>query len=119
MAAGLVQFPHRGEIYQVDFSPSRGSEQNGERPGVVISTDFPNRTLGVVTLAAVTTNIRREDSPISFVLPAGVPLREKSCVLCFQIITVSTERLQRRLGILNSTQIEELNDRLKKTWGLV
>ena len=32
----------RGEIWIVDWSPSRGSEQTGLRPAVVIQTDAAN-----------------------------------------------------------------------------
>ncbi|HZT40774.1 MAG TPA: type II toxin-antitoxin system PemK/MazF family toxin [Chthonomonadaceae bacterium] len=32
----------RGEIYMVDWSPGRGSEQAGRRPAVIVQTDAAN-----------------------------------------------------------------------------
>lgn len=108
--------PRRGEVYWIDWSPSRGSEQAGRRPGVVISNDFVNRRLPVVTVAAVTTRIRDENSPIALVLPAGQPLPERSCVLAFQVMTVDQARLDSLAGILSADQIVALDQRLRNVW---
>ncbi|WP_192940081.1 type II toxin-antitoxin system PemK/MazF family toxin, partial [Mycobacterium tuberculosis] len=34
----------RGEIWQVDLDPARGSEANNQRPAVVVSNDRANPT---------------------------------------------------------------------------
>src|SRR5271170_2212527 len=52
----------RGEIWQVDFDPARGSEANKHRPAVIVSNDRANATAarlgrGVVTVVPVTSNI--------------------------------------------------------------
>jgi mRNA interferase MazF len=83
MVEGLNVFPKRGDIYKIDFDPRRGSEQGGKRPGVIISSNRANRLMPVVTVAAITTTIRQENSPISLILPEGQPLPEKSCVMAF------------------------------------
>lgn len=108
--------PVRGDVYWIDWSPARGSEQAGVRPGVVISNDFVNRRLPVVTVAAITTRIRDENSPIALVLPAGQPLLQKSCVLAFQVMTVDQARLRTHAGSLSPTQLAALDQRLRNVW---
>ncbi|MHB8523858.1 MAG: type II toxin-antitoxin system PemK/MazF family toxin [Limisphaerales bacterium] len=34
--------PHRGQIWLVNWSPGRGSEQLGRRPALVMQTDSAN-----------------------------------------------------------------------------
>jgi len=38
----MVNEVYRGDIWIVDWSPGRGSEQTGTRPAVVIQTDAAN-----------------------------------------------------------------------------
>jgi len=38
----LPRFPRRGEIWDVDWSPGRGAEQQGIRPALVIQNDRGN-----------------------------------------------------------------------------
>lgn len=54
----------RGEIWQVDLDPARGSEANNQRPAVVVSNDRANATAtrlgrGVITVVPVTSNIAK------------------------------------------------------------
>jgi mRNA interferase MazF len=108
--------PRRGEVYRVDFNPSRGSEQAGRRPAVVISLDSFNARMPVVVVAAITTKIK----PFSFTvdLPQGKPLPEHSQVLAFQVLTIDKTRLAQYEGSLDEDQIAKLKDALKTAWGL-
>lgn len=105
MTAGL--YPERGEIYWIDWSPSRGSEQAGRRPGLVISADPINRAFPVCTVLAVTTRIR--DSQIAVTLPAGVMPRQ-SQVMPWQVMTVSHDRLEEFIVRLSSELRPKLID---------
>ena len=54
----------RGQVWQVDLDPVRGSEANKRRPAVIVSKDRANATAtrlgrGVVTVVPVTSNIRK------------------------------------------------------------
>jgi mRNA interferase MazF len=118
MANEVNTVPLRGEIYWVDFNPSRGSEQAGVRPAVVISTDSANRALPVVTIAAVTTKIKNFQSKLQVILPEGEPLKEKSAILAFQVVTIDKSRLRDRAGTLNPNQKLQLNAALRLAWNL-
>lgn len=108
--------PRRGEIYWVDFSPARGSEQAGRRPAVVVSLDSFNSRMPVVMVAAITTKIK----PFSFTvdLPQGKPLTEHSQILGFQVMSIAKDRLERYAGTLDAQQIRDLENALRTAWGL-
>jgi mRNA interferase MazF len=48
----------RGEVWLVDFSPGRGSEQQGSRPALVIQNDVGNEYAATTIVAAITSTIR-------------------------------------------------------------
>jgi mRNA interferase MazF len=50
-------FPRRGEVWLVDFSPSRGSEQRGLRPALVIQNDVGNEYAATTIVAAITSTV--------------------------------------------------------------
>lgn len=105
--------PKRGEIYWVDHHPARGSEQDGIRPGVIISQDSYNRRMRVVAVAALTTSIKPTLHKIAVTLPAGQPLKKEGQILAFQVMTFDKSRLGRYLGCLDKAQIEALNAALR------
>jgi len=41
-----MAYPHRGEIWLADLRPTRGREQTGCRPVLILSVDFYNAGLG-------------------------------------------------------------------------
>jgi mRNA interferase MazF len=108
--------PRRGEVYQVDFSPARGSEQAGRRPAVVISLDSFNTRMPVVVVAAVTSQVKSYVFTVD--LPEGKPLERHSQVLAFQVMTVDKTRLAQYAGSLDADQLSRLKDALKTAWGL-
>jgi mRNA interferase MazF len=37
-----MAFPLRGEVWMIDLDPTRGHEQGGKRPGLIVSDDVFN-----------------------------------------------------------------------------
>lgn len=108
--------PRRGEIYWVDFSPARGSEQAGRRPAAVISLDSFNSHMPVVVVAAITTKIKSFNFTVD--LPQGQPLEEHSQILAFQVTTIDQSRLDGYLGALDAQQVVDLKNALGTAWGI-
>ena len=112
--------PRRGDVWIVDWSPGRGSEQAGVRPELVIQTDAANmnsRYPNVIVLA-----ISTKGKQVPFHVPINPSqecgLRETSFVKCEQVLTISKDRLSRRLGGLNYEQLREVETGLRKVLGL-
>ncbi len=101
----------RGEIYWADLNPTRGHEQAGERPVLVISHDIFNERSGTVIALPLTSQPQRAALPLAFKVESIV-LPKPSWVKISQIRTLSTERLGRRLGRLSAEELEQIMEGL-------
>ncbi len=104
--------PRRGEVWTVNFSPSRGSEQRGVRPALVIQNDVGNQYAGTTIVAAITTTIK--------IYPVTVPLKkgegglpQPSMVNFAQVLTIDKSRLLRRMGSLSSDRMDMVNSAIR------
>ena len=106
----------RGEIWYVDWSPGRGSEQTGLRPAVVIQTNAANRNPRYPNTIVLTVSTKGKAVPFHVpVNPSeGNGLQEKSFVKCEQILTVSKERLIRRVGCLDDERMEAIAEAIRR-----
>lgn len=107
----------RGEIWQVDLDPVRGSEANKLRPAVVVSNDRANATAarlgrGVVTVVPVTSSTDKV-YPFQARLSAQSGLAVDSKAQAEQVRSVSTERLLHRIGLVSPAELAELDDALR------
>jgi mRNA interferase MazF len=108
----------RGEIWQVDLDPARGSEANKQRPAVIVSNDRANATAtrlgrGVVTVVPVTSNIDKV-YPFQVLLSAAdTGLAADSKAQAEQVRSVATQRLLRRLGQVSPAELTNLDDALR------
>ena len=90
----------RGQIWLVDWSPGRGSEQLGMRPALVIQTDAANtnpRYPNTIVLTLSTKGLPVA-THVSVEPDGGNGLREKSWVKCEQVLTISKDRLRQKWG---------------------
>lgn len=86
----------RGEIYNVDFSPARGSEQAGIRPALIIQNDIGNQYSSTTIVAAITSQ-KKKSYPFHVNFTATESeLEQDSVVLLEQILTIDQSRLIRR-----------------------
>lgn len=86
----------RGQIYFVDLNPTKGREQAGRRPVLVVSDDAINRQPLVVTVVVGTdaSNVSR-DYPVNVrVTATETGLQKDSVFLCFQIRSLDRSRFQ-------------------------
>lgn len=100
--------PLRGEIWQVAFDPVVGHEQGGDRPAVVISSDYLNE--GPWRLAVVVPISRRDrGNPLHVRIdPDRNGLPHTSFVLCDVIRSISHERLRFRRGRIDEAALFEI-----------
>ena len=83
----------RGEIRWADLNPTRGREQAGQRPVLILSQDVFNDRSGTVIAVALTSQPQRAGFPLTLELQAkGLP--KKSWVKISQIRTLAVERDQ-------------------------
>lgn len=87
----------RGEIRWADLTPTRGREQAGRRPVLVISHDVFNQKSGTVIAVAITSKEPRAGFPLTLESHAS-GLVKRSWYKISQVRTLSTERLGTRLS---------------------
>jgi len=103
----------RGEIYWADLDQTRGREQAGRRPVLVISHDVFNERSGTVIAMALTSRPQQAGFPITLELDdPGLP--KKYWIKISQIRTLSTRRLGDRISALSPEDmalvVEGLNE---------
>ncbi len=112
----------RGELFWLDWSPGRGSQQLGVRPALIICTNAAgqNPRYNCVIVATVSTRGSAEIASHVPVMPSDENgLRELSYVKCEQIQTVSKGRLLDRIGSLSNGHMATVDATLKRVLALV
>ena len=105
-------FPLRGEVWIVNWNPSRGSEQAGRRPALVIQNDIGNEKAATTIVAAISSSIRIYPMNVKLDPPDG-GLERPSIIKTSQLLTVSKKRLEKRLGRVTTQKMEEINRAIK------
>lgn len=87
----------RGDIRWADLNPTRGHEQAGLRPVLIVSHDIFNERSGTVIAVALTSQAQRAGFPLTLELKSE-SLPKRSWVKISQIRTLAVERIGKRLG---------------------
>jgi mRNA interferase MazF len=95
----------RGEIYWADLDPTKGREQAGQRPVLVLSQDVFNERSGTVIAMALTSQPQKAGYPLTFEL-SDPALPKRSWIKISQIRTLSTERLGKRITRLPEKELD-------------
>lgn len=110
--------PSRGQIWLVDLNPTRGHEQAGNRPCLVVSVDLFNS--GASGLAVVLP-ITSKNKGIPFHVEVNPPeggLTQRSYIKCEDVRSISIERLSDLWGAISPTTMMIVEDRLRILLGL-
>lgn len=104
----------RGEVWLADLSPTRGTEQAGVRPVVVVQTDRANPHSPHTIVVPFTSRIRQRLLPSHVMVPAGEGgLTQDSVALAEQIRVIDHDRLIRLIGTLADVRMREVDDALR------
>jgi len=110
--------PARGEVWMVDLDPTRGHEQAGRRPALVVSVDpFNHGPAGLVIVLPITSKAKGIPLHVSIKPPEG-GVRSTSYIKCEDVRSAAKERFARRLGMISPTAQAEVDDRLRILLGL-
>ncbi len=103
----------RGEVRWADLDPTRGREQTGQRPVLIVSQDVFNERSGTVIAMALTSQPQRAGFPLTLELTSS-KLPKQSWVKISQIRTLSVDRIGKRLATVSTEElavvIEGLNE---------
>ncbi|MBN1552608.1 type II toxin-antitoxin system PemK/MazF family toxin [bacterium] len=87
----------RGQIRWANLNPTKGREQSGYRPVLILSQDIFNSTSGTVIAMALTSQPQRAKYPLTLEMTSSY-LPKKSWIKISQIRTLSVERIGEQIG---------------------
>jgi len=102
----------QGEIWEMYFDPTQGSEQSGRRPAVIISGNMMNQYLNVVIVCPLTTKVKHYKGNVVLQPSAKNNLEEDSEILVFHVRSVAKERLKKRLGQIAVDELKQVKQGL-------
>ena len=97
-------------VFLASLDPTKGSEQAGKRPVLVISRERINQLLPVVNGIPLTSRkfASRAIYPNEVLLPAGTAgLRVDPIALCYQVRTLDINRLENEVGELTDPNLRQ------------
>ncbi|MDS0220959.1 type II toxin-antitoxin system PemK/MazF family toxin [Haloarcula sp. S1AR25-5A] len=110
----------RGDIVIVELDPTRGSEQRGTRPCLVVQNDIGNENAPTTIIVPFTTSFDEERYPFEVLVTAKEShLQEDSVAMCSQIRTVSIDdRIETVVGSVPDERMDDVDTALEYSLGL-
>lgn len=115
-----MTWPRRGEIWLVDFEPTKGAEIKKVRPALIIQNDIANRYSPITIVAGITSKFTAQQLYPTEVLlkaPEG-GLSVDSVVLLNQIRSIDKERLIRRVGKIKPHSMQAVELAIRISFGM-
>src|SRR5215216_3607812 len=106
----------RGEIRWADLDPTRGSEQAGQRPVLVLSQDVFNERSGTVIAVALTSQPPRAGFPLTLEL-SSQSLPRRSWAKISQVRTLAVERIGDLLAEATTEELAQVVEGLNEIVG--
>jgi mRNA interferase MazF len=97
----------RGDVWWADLNPTRGREQNGIRPILIISCNALNRNSGTVICVPLTSSEPRAGFPLTIEI-TSIDLPKRSWVKISQIRVLSIERLTDKIATIESSELDKI-----------
>lgn len=106
----------RGDIRWAELNPTRGNEQTGLRPVLILSHNVFNDRSGTVIAVALTSQPQRASFPLTLELTTP-RLPKRSWVKISQIRTLAVERIGKRLGKVSAEELVHVLEGLNEIIG--
>jgi len=110
--------PGRGDIWLANLDPTRGREQAGLRPVLVVSVGAFNQSKGeLVVVVPLTSTAHGIPWHVTLAPPDG-GVKNQSSIMCEAVRGISKDRLLKRWGVVSPSILEAVEDRLRILLGL-
>ncbi len=106
----------KGEIWLVQLPSANGHEQAGSRPVIVMAEAEAN----IAIVVPFTSNIQALRFPHTIEVKPSLQngLSAVSIALVFQTRAIDTKRMKKKLGVLEDSLLQELNEMLRRLLSL-
>ena len=103
----------KGDVYFASLNPIIGSEQDGERPVVVVQNNLANKHSPTIIVVPITTVLKRMELPTHIPISKNRFLKKDSRILVEQIRAIDKKRLKDKVCHLDDFIMEQVNEALK------
>lgn len=97
----------RGQVYFADLEPTKGREQAGFRPVLIISHEFFNTPSETVIAMALTSKEPKAGYPLTCEIKS-IKLPKRSWVKISQVRILDSRRLSKCLGRLEQAEVNKI-----------
>ena len=101
----------RFEVWNVELNPTKGSEINKTRPCLIVSPNEVNKFLNTITLIPFTSTIKPYPTRLDCVFQG-----RNGQLIVDQIRSVDKSRLDKRLGVIDSTTARNICTLITETF---
>ena len=98
----------QGDVYFANLNPTKGREQQGIRPIVIISGNAMNDHSDMVIICPLSSKIKSYAGCITLKKDKVNNLQVDSEVITFQVRAISKERLNNKVGKVTIDQIKQI-----------
>ena len=111
---------NQSEIWLIDLEPTKGSEINKKRPAIIVNVDGLGKLPLKVIIPITESKDRYEIAPwmVKISPSAKNGLYKESAADCFQIRSVSEERLVAKLGFIEKDDLNTIKNAINIIIGL-
>jgi len=106
---------NQGDLYWIDLGEPSGSEPGYRHPHVVIQNNvFNHSRINTVIVCALTSNLKRGETPGNVLLEPGEgELTKQSVVLVTQVFTVDKTQLNEYIGTMSGKRMRQILDGIR------
>ena len=110
----------QSEIWLVDLDPTKGSEIQKKRPAVIVNDDTLGRLPLKIIVPVTDWKDRYTIAPWMIkIIPNSINgLSKESAIDCFQVRSLSEERLIKKLGNIDNETLFLIKEALKKVFSI-
>jgi mRNA interferase MazF len=99
---------NRGDIYLVNFNPTKGAEMGKFRPAIIISNKEDNDILDTVIVIPLSTVIEPDTMPYRFHITLRDKLEKNSDACIYEIRALSKVRIKEKLSKISDDEIDSI-----------
>ena len=105
----------RGDLFWVDFDPSKATEIQKIRPSLVCSHDILNENSSRIIVAPITSNLKKVYS-FEYAITNHPDVKGK--IMLDQLRSIDKSRLGKKIGSLSMKEMQEIEAILKFVLGI-
>jgi mRNA interferase MazF len=108
-----VNEARQGEVWFIDLDPTRGREQAGRRPALIVSVDQLGTGPSELAIVVPLTRTERPNPLYVAIEPPEGGVRDASYAMPEMVRAVSRERLVERWGVVRDAILEQVLQRVR------